>query len=81
MAGNNTELKRLRYEIENLKNDLADQTERGDRGAIDCHRLRAELADARELLREAIPHAWGNGALNWVERANALLERAGDCKP
>jgi hypothetical protein len=36
-------------------------------------RLRSELADARELLREAIPHLVGNGRWDEVARIRAHL--------
>jgi hypothetical protein len=73
-VGNNAELKLLRKantEVTQLESQYQDE----------ITRLRTELANASELLREAIPHAWGNGAHDWVERVNAFLELAGDCKP
>lgn len=38
--------------------------------------LRADLAAARELLREAIPHLVGNGHWDWVARVQAHLDLA-----
>jgi hypothetical protein len=44
-------------------------------------RLRTELADARELLREAIPHLVGNGHWDGVDRIRAHLALAEAEKP
>ncbi len=42
-------------------------------------RLRAELADARELLREAIPHLVSNNHWDGAERIQAHLDKAAQC--
>ncbi len=44
-------------------------------------KLRAELADARELLREAIPHLVGNSHWDGVARIQAHLNLAESEKP
>jgi len=56
-------------EIARLRDDLIDQTERGDKATTDCHRLRAELAEAKN----SISVLCGEDIAN-AERANRAEE-------